>query len=138
MLTSVRHLDQLAREWNINPEDVLLIALNASGARSPLDKPRMHFQLRLDSRPDTPLYLILSLGRHDSPFELDEHELRLGGEKVGEVDGCECVIAAVCGPARSAVTCSNRPRETANASSAAANAPPAVTAALTGHPRRPA
>ncbi|MFC9916059.1 hypothetical protein [Streptomyces sp. NPDC127197] len=49
----------------------------------------MRFQLRLDSRPDTPLYLILSLGRTDSPFELDEHELRLNGEKVGEVDGIE-------------------------------------------------
>ncbi|MEU8720425.1 radical SAM protein [Streptomyces sp. AgN23] len=89
MLESVRHLDQVAREWNINAEDVLLIALNASGARSPLTKPRMRFRLRLDSRPDTPLFLILSLGRQESPFELDEHELRLNGEKVGEVDGIE-------------------------------------------------
>ncbi|KOU43634.1 hypothetical protein ADK54_17400 [Streptomyces sp. WM6378] len=89
MLESVRHLEQVAREWNINREDVLLIALNASGARSPLAKPRMRFKLRLDSRPDTPLFLILSLGWQDSPFELDEHELRLNGEKVGEVDGIE-------------------------------------------------
>ncbi|MGO4424959.1 radical SAM protein, partial [Streptomyces sp. MCAF7] len=89
MLESVRHLDQVARQWNINLEDVLLIALNASGARSPLTKPRMRFRLRLDSRPDTPLFLILSLGRKDSPFELDEYELRLNGEKVGEVEGIE-------------------------------------------------
>ncbi|MFK0179621.1 radical SAM protein [Streptomyces xanthochromogenes] len=89
MLESVRHLEQVAREWNINREDVLLIALNASGARSPLAKPRMRFTLRLDSRPDTPLFLILSLGRQDSPFEVDEHELRLNGEKVGDVDGIE-------------------------------------------------
>ena len=54
MLESVRHLDQVAREWNVNREDVLLIALNASGARSPLTKPRMRFRLRLDSRPGTP------------------------------------------------------------------------------------
>ncbi|MFE5094627.1 hypothetical protein ACFRCI_30830 [Streptomyces sp. NPDC056638] len=64
MLESVRHLEPVAREWNINPEDVLL---NASGARSPLAKPRMHFKLRLNSRPDTPLFPILSLGREDSP-----------------------------------------------------------------------
>ncbi|MGX2995522.1 radical SAM protein [Streptomyces sp. JNUCC 64] len=89
MLESVRHLEQVARTWNVNPEDVLLIALNASGARSPLTKPRMRFRLRLDSRPADPLFLILSLGRRDSPFELDEHELRLGGVKVGEVDGIE-------------------------------------------------
>ncbi|MEU0690118.1 radical SAM protein [Streptomyces uncialis] len=89
MLESVRHLEQVARTWHVNTEDVLLIALNASGARSPLTKPRMRFRLRLDSRPADPLFLILSLGRRDSPFELDEHELRLGGVKVGEVDGIE-------------------------------------------------
>ncbi|MFC5800760.1 radical SAM protein [Streptomyces formicae] len=89
MLESVRHLEQVAHKWNINTEDVLLIALNASGARSPLAKPRMRFRLRLDSRPDQPMFLILSLGRQDSSFELDEHELNLGGVKVGEVDGIE-------------------------------------------------
>lgn len=89
MLESVRHLLKVARKWKINPEDVLLIALNACGARSPLTKPRMRFRLRLNSRPDTPLFLILSLGRQDSPFELDELELRLNGEKVGEIDGIE-------------------------------------------------
>ncbi|MYY10051.1 radical SAM protein [Streptomyces sp. SID4919] len=89
MLESVRHLEQVARTWRVNTEDVLLIALNASGARSPLTKPRMRFRLRLDSRPADPLFLILSLGRRNSPFELDEHELRLGGVKVGEVDGIE-------------------------------------------------
>ncbi|MFJ4774600.1 radical SAM protein [Streptomyces uncialis] len=89
MLESVRQLEQVARTWRVNTEDVLLIALNASGARSPLTKPRMRFRLRLDSRPADPLFLILSLGRRDSPFELDEHELRLGGVKVGEVDGIE-------------------------------------------------
>ncbi|MBC9718454.1 radical SAM protein [Streptomyces sp. TRM66268-LWL] len=89
MLESVSHLNHVAREWNINPEDVLLIGLNASGARSPLNKPRMRFKLRLDSRPETPLFLILSLGREDSPFEVDESELRLGGVKVGEIDGIE-------------------------------------------------
>ncbi|MEU5187516.1 hypothetical protein AB0G83_10265 [Streptomyces klenkii] len=50
---------------------------------------RLRFKLRLTSRPEVPLFLILSLGRQDSPFELDEHELRLNGEKVGEVDGIE-------------------------------------------------
>jgi hypothetical protein len=89
MLDSVRHLETVAKQWHVNVEDVLLIALNACGARSPLDKPRMRFQLRLDSRPTDPLFLILSLGRQDSPFELDEHELRLHGVKVGEVDGIE-------------------------------------------------
>jgi hypothetical protein len=34
MIESVRNLGQVAREWDINPEDVLLIALNVSDARS--------------------------------------------------------------------------------------------------------
>ncbi|MFE2595786.1 radical SAM protein [Streptomyces sp. NPDC059396] len=89
MLDSVRHLNDVSRKWKINAEDVLLIALNACGARSPLGKPRMRFRLRLDTRPQEPLFLILSLGREDSPFELDDRELRLHGVKVGEVDGIE-------------------------------------------------
>ncbi|MFE1958962.1 ATP-binding protein [Streptomyces sp. NPDC059479] len=89
MLDSVRHLNDVSRKWKINAEDVLLIALNACGARSPLGKPRMRFRLRLDTRPQEPLFLILSLGREDSPFELDDRELRLHGVKVAEVDGIE-------------------------------------------------
>ncbi|WP_329486702.1 hypothetical protein OG618_08545 [Kitasatospora sp. NBC_01246] len=41
MLESVGHLEKVAKQWNVNTEDVLLIALNACGARSPLTKPRM-------------------------------------------------------------------------------------------------
>jgi hypothetical protein len=89
MLRDRRHLDEVAVSWGVNVEDVLLIAFNSSGARSNLPKPRMRFQLRLDSRPDEPLFLILSLGRGDSPFELDEHELRLAGERVGVIEGIE-------------------------------------------------
>ena len=86
MLESVHHLEEVAREWKINPEDVLLIALNSCGARSPLDKPRMRFQLSLDSRPNDPSYLILSLGREDSPFEIDEHELGAETHLPGRVE----------------------------------------------------
>lgn len=89
MLDSVAHLHEVARNFNVSPEDVLLTALNSCGARSPLGKPRMRFRLRLDTRPGDPLFLILSLGRDDSPFELDEHELRLAGTRVGEIDGIE-------------------------------------------------
>jgi hypothetical protein len=89
MLDSLNHADQLARDWKINPEDILLIALNSAGARSTLGKPRMRFRLRLNSRPDQPVYLILSLGNKQSPFEVDEHELRLDGVAVGTVEGIE-------------------------------------------------
>jgi hypothetical protein len=48
----------------------------------------MRFRLQLDSNPE-PVFLILSLGREDSPFEIDSQELRLGGERVGQVTGIE-------------------------------------------------
>ncbi|MEV4494570.1 hypothetical protein AB0J84_02555 [Micromonospora arborensis] len=89
MLRDLSHLEEVASAWKVNAEDVLLIALNSSGARSSLTRPRMRFKLRLDSRPNDPLFLILSLGRDNSPFELDEHELRLGGQRVGQVEGIE-------------------------------------------------
>ncbi|MGC9667698.1 hypothetical protein ACNTMW_14220 [Planosporangium sp. 12N6] len=89
MINSLEQVSSLSREWGINEEDILLIALNSCGVRSRLDKARMRFRLRLDSRPDEQLYLILSLGRSGSPFELDEHRLCLNGRRIGVVDALE-------------------------------------------------
>jgi hypothetical protein len=89
VLDSLSHTEALSRTWGINPEDILLIALNRSGVRSTLDKPRMRFRLRLRSRPETELFLILSLGHEDSPFELDEDEIRFRGEPIADVTGLE-------------------------------------------------
>lgn len=88
MLDSVAQLNRVADREGIPNADVLLIALNSCGARSPLTKPRMRFRLHLDGCPD-PVYLILSLGRDDSPFEIDSEELRLHGQRVGRVAGIE-------------------------------------------------
>lgn len=89
MLGSLRELPQLSRKWGVDEEDILLIALNHCGVRSSLDKARMRFKLRLPSRPEEELFFILSLGRRDSPFELDETEIRFLGEPVAEVTGLE-------------------------------------------------
>jgi hypothetical protein len=89
MLDSLDHLARVSTEWGINTEDVMLIALNACGVRSQFTQPRMRFQLRLNSRWDEPLFVIVSLGREDSPFELDRDELRLHGTPVAAVVGIE-------------------------------------------------
>lgn len=89
MISDLDHVNRLSRDWGINEEDILLIALNACGVRSRLDKARMRFRLRLDTRPGEQLYLILSLGRTLSPFELDERELRLDSRPIGVVDVLE-------------------------------------------------
>lgn len=89
MIDNLRQIARLAREWRICEEDILLIALNSCGVRSALPQNRMRFRFRLDSRPEEQLYLILSLGRNSSPFELDEHEIRLNGQRIGVVDALE-------------------------------------------------
>ncbi len=89
MLGSLSEAAAAGRRWGVNDEDVLLIALNRCGVRSQLDKARMRFRLRLRSRPETELFMILSLGRAGSPFELDEGEIRFHGEPVAEVTGLE-------------------------------------------------
>ncbi len=89
MLGGLSEVEAVARKWDVNDEDVLLIALNRCGVRSHLDKARMRFRLRLRSRPETELFLILSLGRASSPFELDEGEIRFHGEPIADVTGLE-------------------------------------------------
>jgi hypothetical protein len=89
MIESLQKVSELSREWDINEEDILLIALNHCGVRSSLDKARMRFRLRLKSRPEEEMYFILSLGRTGSPFELTEDTIRFQGEPVAEVTGLE-------------------------------------------------
>lgn len=89
MLTDRAHADRLARQWGVPADDVLLIALNSCGMRSDRQGSRLRFRLRLDSRPDVQLYLILSLDRRNSPFELVGDEIRLNGGRVATVDAVE-------------------------------------------------
>ncbi len=85
MIDSLSQVSALSREWRINEEDILFIALNHSGLDSSLDKSRMRFRLRLDSRPEEEFFFILSLGRPDSPFRLEGDEILFRGERIAEV-----------------------------------------------------
>jgi hypothetical protein len=89
MLTDCMHAQRLSSQWGIDADDILLIALNSCGLRANIGVSRLRFCIRLDSRPEDPLYLILSLGRTQSPFELVEHEIRLAGERIAVIDAAE-------------------------------------------------
>lgn len=89
MIDSHQQAQTHAAKWGLPVEDVLLIALNACGVDSTLDKPRMRFRLRLHTRPGDQRYLILSLGRRTSPFTLTEDAIWLGGEPIADVDALE-------------------------------------------------
>lgn len=81
---------RLGTKWGVDPDDVLLIALNSCGlddARSGAG--RLRFRLRLDSRPHEQMYLILSLGRRSSPFKLEGNRILLDGEQVAVIDAEE-------------------------------------------------
>lgn len=75
MLSDQAELDILSREHQVPAEDVLLIALNSCGLKSDLPHPRLRFKLRLHSRPEETLFLILSLGRDNSPFSLVDNTI---------------------------------------------------------------
>lgn len=89
LLDDRREVKTLAHQWDVPEEDILLIALNKCGVRSRIPKPRMRIQLRLRSRPDEPIFLILSLGRLDSPFEMDEEKISLFGEPIADIESLE-------------------------------------------------
>lgn len=89
MIESMSQLAALSREWAINEEDILFIALNHCGVDSSLDKSRLRLRLRLDSRPEEEFFFILSLGRTESPFRLDEGEISFRGRRIGEVTGLD-------------------------------------------------
>lgn len=89
LLGDRREVKTLASDWAVPEEDVLLIALNKCGVRSRIPKPRMRIRLRLRSRPEDPIFLILSLGRLDSPFRLDEEKISLFGETVADIESLE-------------------------------------------------
>lgn len=89
MLNDRTHAQRLSREWGVDADDILLIALNACGLRSDVGPSRLRFRIRVDSRPDEQLYMILSLGRVHSPFELVGHEIRFVGKRIAVIDSAE-------------------------------------------------
>lgn len=86
MLEDRSHATRLARAWGVDADDIVLIALNACGLRADMGASRLRFRFRMDSRPDTQLHMILSLGRAGSPFELVKGEIRLAGERIAVID----------------------------------------------------
>ncbi|MDA8369061.1 MAG: radical SAM protein [Nocardiopsaceae bacterium] len=89
MLSDRAHAERLSREWGVHADDIMLIALNSCGLQADIDVSRLRFRIRLDSRPDEQLYMILSLGRAHSPFELVDHEIRLNGKRIAIIDSAE-------------------------------------------------
>jgi hypothetical protein len=89
MLRDLDHAADLADRYDINIEDVLLIALNAAGVHSALPHERARAWLRLTSRPEDELLQILAFRREDSPFECTPEAIILNGEVVATINRLE-------------------------------------------------
>lgn len=89
MLDSRSQATRLARQWGVDADDIVLIALNACGLRADTGVSRLRFRFRMESRPGTQLHMILSLGRPESPFELVGNEIRLVGDRIAVIDSAE-------------------------------------------------
>lgn len=88
MLHSYQDIKAISRSYKINEEDVILIALNASGVRSSMKHPRIRFNLRLHARPEEKFFLIVPI-RDESPFELLGGRILLQGEPIAYVECLE-------------------------------------------------
>lgn len=76
MIESLQQATELAAEFGICTEDILLISLNAMGLKGiHTDSNRVRFYARLHVRPDREFRLILSTGRSNSPFTISGGEL---------------------------------------------------------------
>lgn len=86
MLDDLRHAQQLAREWAMPVEDVVLIALNHCGLNNGDLGSRSRIVLRMHTRPEEQIHLILSFRRPASPFALTAGALTLDGEEFASVE----------------------------------------------------
>jgi hypothetical protein len=83
MIRDQLHLQHLSDEFEINPEDVLLTAINACGIANSRASRRMRFEFAPFGRGDDPVYLIPSFERKSSPFHIEGEELYLRDAPVG-------------------------------------------------------
>jgi len=83
-LTSTE-INELARKYDVNVDDVLLIGLNTYGVRSAERYPRARVLLRLENRPHETLRMGLPLARDDSPFEARDGQLFLHDYPVARI-----------------------------------------------------
>lgn len=85
MIDDVPHIRRLSNSWNINEEDILLIALNACGLNNRSKIARMRLKVVVNSAPGRSFQLILSNNRPKSPFHVVGENLMLDGQKVATV-----------------------------------------------------
>lgn len=85
MIENTEHLRRLSDEFEINPEDILLIAINACGVANAEPSRRNRFECAPHGREHDPVYLIPSFGRRRSPFRIDRDQLLLHGEPVATI-----------------------------------------------------
>ncbi|MFD9562573.1 hypothetical protein [Streptomyces sp. NPDC059994] len=79
-------MERLAAKYRVPVEDALLIAVNLHGIDSDLPRHRARVQVRLASAPSMPWKLIVPLNVMDSPFQLRDEQLTLGGAQIGTVE----------------------------------------------------
>jgi hypothetical protein len=85
MLVDPAHVQRLSEQYQVNPEDILLIAINACGVANAQPSRRMRFEFAPFRREADPVYLIPSFDRKASPFHVEGTTLLLNDSPVGTV-----------------------------------------------------
>ncbi len=85
MLTGVADAKNLGRQYDVPPEDILLIALNLCGVKTrETNEKRIRFRFKLKNRSEF-FYLGLCVNTGESPFLLKENKIFLREENIGIV-----------------------------------------------------
>lgn len=85
MIHDHQHLERLSDEFKVNPQDILLIAINACGIATSRASRRMRFEFIPFGCEGDPVYLIPSFDRKNSPFRVEEEVLYLHETPVGAI-----------------------------------------------------
>ena len=89
MINSIKHAQQLGREYGMCTEDVLMIALNACGIRNSLGTPRMRMRVKVLTQPSEVFRLILPTENNQSPFSVDRNYINCNDERFAVVTAIE-------------------------------------------------
>lgn len=88
MLKSLQHVKELSQQYKIGEKDIMMMALNLCGVRSAFSHPRMRFNMK-PAISDEIFYIIISLGREESPFFLGDKNVYFYSDPFASVDQLE-------------------------------------------------
>lgn len=82
---NLEQAQNLSNKYDINIEDILLIALNLCGVNSKYSHPRMRMYVKVKNRPEATFRIIVPVHQRNSPFFLEDDKILFQGQHFADV-----------------------------------------------------